>query len=326
MRESRADTTQAVVLAIALHALLFALMFIGLWWTRSAAPVSAAGVPVEATLVDANALSPAMREVLADRPEPVVEAPPEPEPEPLPEPVEQETTPPPQPLPEPVPQDAPTPPQPQAQEFLPEPDSKNQEEVVDTPAPTPSDEEKLQEEKRRQAQIDLTEKKRQQEAQRKQRLAEMERMRQEQLAEIRRRKAAAAREAELAKQKLEQVANAREIAAAQDAGAAASPPPGNGGVDAGLKARYAAALQKAIESKWTRPETVPLGARCTLTIKQLPGGEVMSADVVASSCNYDEAGRRSIEAAVLKAQPLPYAGFEQVFARTLTLNFVARDR
>ena len=36
--------------------------------------------------------------------------------------------------------------------------------------------------------------------------------------------------------------------------------------------------------------------------------------------------KRSIEAAVLKAQPLPYAGFEQVFARTLTLNFEARDR
>ena len=36
--------------------------------------------------------------------------------------------------------------------------------------------------------------------------------------------------------------------------------------------------------------------------------------------------RRSVEAAVLKAQPLPYAGFEPVFARTLELNFVAQDR
>ena len=88
---------------------------------------------------------------------------------------------------------------------------------------------------------------------------------------------------------------------------------------------WLAALQEAILSKWTRPETVPLGARCTLVIKQLPGGEVMSAEV-SSPCAYDEMGKRSIEAAVLKAQPLPYAGFETVFARTLRLNFEARDR
>ena len=100
---------------------------------------------------------------------------------------------------------------------------------------------------------------------------------------------------------------------------------GNNGVDTGLKARYAAALTEAILAKWTRPETVPLGARCKLIIRQLPGGEVMDAEV-ASPCAYDELGRRSIEAAVLKAQPLPYAGFEPVFARTLELNFVAQDR
>ncbi|HEX5693842.1 MAG TPA: protein TolA, partial [Arenimonas sp.] len=47
---------------------------------------------------------------------------------------------------------------------------------------------------------------------------------------------------------------------------------------------------------------------------------------VSSPCAYDEMGQRSIEAAVLKAQPLPYAGFEKVFRRTLILNFEARDR
>lgn len=326
MRERRSDTALAVVLALALHALLLGLMFIGLWWTRSAAPVSAAGAPVEATLVSADSLSPAMREVLADRPEPAPPEPrPEPQPKPLPEPVERDTAPPPQPVPEPVPQDAPTPPQPQAQALLPDPADEDQARVVETPTPTPSEEAQLQEERRRQAQVDLTEQKRQREAQRKQRLAEMERMRQEQLAQIRRRQAAAARAAEEAREKLERIAQAQQAADAP-APAAPPPPPGNGGVDTGLKARYAAALQKAIESKWTRPETIPLGATCTLTIKQLPGGEVMSADVVASRCSYGEAGRRSIEAAVLKAQPLPYLGFEEVFARTLTLNFVARDR
>lgn len=319
MRETRADTRDALLLAIGLHVLLFGLMLAGLWWTRTAAPVSAAGAPVEATLVDADALSQSMREVLSERPEPVAQ----PQPEPLPEPVEDDAAPLPQPVPEPVPEDAPTPPQQQAQDFIPEPDTVEQDEVVDTPTPTPSDEQKLQEEKRRQAQVDLTEKMRQEEAERKRRLAAEAKEREEKLAEIRRKRAAADREAELAAQKLKQIADARAAREAQNAGASA--PAGNGGVDTGLQARYAAALTEAILAKWTRPETVPLGSRCTLVIRQLPGGEVMSAEV-SSPCAYDEMGRRSIEAAVLKAQPLPYAGFETVFARTLTLNFVAQDR
>ncbi|MGH8086349.1 MAG: cell envelope integrity protein TolA [Lysobacter sp.] len=322
MRETRADTRQAVLLAIGLHVVLFALMFAGLWWTRTAVPVSAAGSPIEATLVDANALSAPMRETLRDRPEPVVE--PEPLPEPEPEPVEEEVAPPPQPLPEPVPEDAPTPPQQQAQDFIPEPDSRDQDEVVDAPTPTPSDEEKLQEEKRRQAQVDLTEKKRQEEAERKRRLAAEAEARQAKLAEIRKKRADAARAAELAKQQLQQIADARAVQS-NDNASTASPSPGNNGVDIGLSAKYQAALIAAIESKWTRPETVPLGVSCRIVITQLPGGEVMSAKV-SSPCAYDEAGQRSIEAAVLKAQPLPYVGFESVFNRTLNLNFKARDR
>ena len=60
-------------------------------------------------------------------------------------------------------------------------------------------------------------------------------------------------------------------------------------------------------------------------IRQIPGGTVIDAQVD-PSCPYDEAGRRSVEAAVLKAQPLPYQGFESVFNRTLILNFRAEDR
>ncbi|HSM10820.1 MAG TPA: cell envelope integrity protein TolA [Lysobacter sp.] len=323
MRETRADTAQALALALALHVLLFGLMFAGLWWTRPPPPMSAAGSPVSAELVDASALSPAMQRTLADRPEPIVA----PAPEPVPEPVEEEAAPPPQPLPEPVPQDAPVPQQRAAQDFIPKPDTESQEAVVDQPTPRPADEAKLQEAKRRQEQIDLTEQKRQAEAQRQQRLAEQqEAEKQKQLADIRRQRAAAAREAELAEQRLKQIADARAARPSEAAARAdAAPPPGSNGADTGLQARYAAALQEAILAKWTRPETVPVGARCRLVIRQLPGGEVMSAEV-ASPCAYDEQGRRSIEAAVLKAQPLPYAGFETVFARTLTLNFEARDR
>lgn len=316
MKETRADNAQALLLALVLHVLLFALMFAGLWWTRTATPVSAAGSPVSAELIDASALSDAMQRTLADRPDPAVE--PQPEPEPVPE---EDEAPLPQPVPEPVPQDAPVPVQEQPQDFVPVPDSENQDAVVEQPTPTPSDETELREAKRRQEQVDLTEEKRQAEAQRQERLAATETERQRQIAEIRRRRAAASREAELAEQKLKQIADARALTASERS---ASAPAGNNGVDTGLQARYAAALQEAILAKWTRPETVPLGARCRLTIRQLPGGEVMSAEV-SSPCAYDEQGRRSIEAAVLKAQPLPYSGFESVFQRTLLLNFDARD-
>jgi colicin import membrane protein len=92
-----------------------------------------------------------------------------------------------------------------------------------------------------------------------------------------------------------------------------------------LAARYAAALQAAILRNWERPDSVQLGQRCRLRIRQLPGGEVLDVQVD-PSCPFDTSGRRSLESAVIRAQPLPYAGFESVFSRTLILNFVAAER
>lgn len=303
MRETRADTAQAFGLALLLHALLFVVMFLGLWWTRSAAPMSAAGA-MSAELVDTGSLSAAMQRTLRNRPEPVVEPLPEPEP----------------PLPEPVPQEAPMPPQPKAQDFIPVPDSENQDAVVEQQTPIAATETTPQEAKRRQEQVDLTQLERQLEVERRQRLSQMEVERLKQLDDIRKRRAAAAREAEQAEQKLEQIAEARAGNASGQTNRA-----GNNGVDAGLQARYIAALTAAISAKWTRPDNIPDGARCRIIIRQIVGGEVIGAEV-SSPCSYDEQGRRSIEAAVLKAQPLPYAGFEDVFDRQLNMNFTAQDR
>jgi colicin import membrane protein len=315
VKETRADTNAAVVSALALHALLFALMFLGLWWTRASTPVSAAGPVIEADLVDPNALSAPMRRAL-DAP---AKAPP-PEPRPV-----EDAAPPPQPMPEPRPQDAPVPPQPQAQEPVPEPDAREQQRV-ERDAEAAERAAREQEEKRRQEQIDLTERQRQDAAEKQQRLAQQQIA--DKLKKIRAEREKAARAADLAEQKLKQLADAR-LRNAADAAAqsdsAASPPPGNEGVDPSLLGKYQAALQEAILRNWTRPDTVPLGQRCRITIRQLPGGEVIDAEV-APSCPYDELGRRSVEAAVLKAQPLPYAGFEAVFSRTLNLNFQAQDR
>src|SRR5690606_15310674 len=174
-----------------------------------------------------------------------------------------------------------------------------------------------------QEQVDLTERLKQEEAEEKRRLAEQQRA--EKLKQLQAERARVEREAKLAEQKLRQIADARARQASDDAAASAPPPPGNNGVDTGLQARYAAAIQAAVLRNWTRPENIPQGQRCRIYITQLPGGDVMSAKVD-PSCPYDEMGRRSVEAAVLKAKPLPYAGFESVFQRNLILNFEPQAR
>ena len=314
MKETRADTAQALIYAIVLHALLFALAILGMWWTRASTPVSAAGSPIEAELADASELSAQVRRALNARPTPVE-----------PEPVEQ-AAPPPQPIPEPAPQEAPVPQQQQAQAPIPEPDTREQE-AVDRNAISADTREREQEAKRRQEQIDLTERQRQEEAEQKHRLAQQQL--DDKIRKIQAERAKLARQAELSEQKLQQIADARArrtaAEAATQADAEASQPPGNNGVDQGLLARYQAALQEAILRNWTRPDSVPVGQRCRLHIRQVPGGSVIDVQVDAS-CPYDELGKRSVEAAVLKAQPLPYAGFEAVFNRNLNLNFEAQDR
>jgi colicin import membrane protein len=317
VKETRADTAQALLYALALHVLLFALAFLGLWWTRETTPVSAAGSPIEADLVDPNALSASMRRALSTPARAL----------PQPQPIEA-AAPPPQPLPEPKPQDSPVPQQTQAQERVPVPDTINQERV-ERDAISAQTREREQEEKRRQEQIDLTERERQAEAEKKQRLSQMELERLKQLADIRSQRVAATHDAKIAEARLKQLSdyqtrNVAEAAAQADTVASASPPPGNNGADADLAARYAAALQAAILRNWVRPDSVPLGVRCDLNIRQLPGGVVVDVQV-AAGCPYDDLGKRSVEAAVLKAQPLPYAGYEKAFQRNLNLHFRAQE-
>jgi len=300
VRETRADTTQAFVYAVALHALLFALMYFGLWWTRQGVPQESWGVPVEAEVVDASALSPSLQRALKRE---AVKPPPPP------------PTPKAEPLPEPIPE-TPPPPQPQAQEKLPEPDAIDQEEVRPD-AVSPDTRPREQEAKQRQQQVDLDEQERQKQEQQKQREI------QQQIARIQAEREKLKRQADQSAQRLQQLADWK-AQQASDAAASASPPPGNPEADNALLGRYRAALTNAIRSNWTRPDNVPLAATCVIYITQLAGGKVIKVQV-APSCPYDDLGKRSVEAAVLKAQPLPYAGFESVFSRELKLNFQAED-
>ena len=327
---------RAVAWAVGLHLLLAVLLIVSplLTWDRDR--LNAAGAPtMEATLDASAADQRAVERALDFTPAPL--------PEPVEEPAPEDTVPPPQPIPEPSPQDAPVERQAEAQERIPVPDTTEQDEArLDAISQEKARQE--QEAKRRQEQIDLTERKRQEQAEQQRRLAaQQEEDRQKRIAaeaaqkaeadkkrleEIRRQRAQAQREQQLAEQKLRQLADARARQAASAAASTSAPatgPVGNGGTDEDLRGRYAAAIQEAVLRQWTRPESVPVGTRCRVVIRQLPGGDVVSAEVQ-PGCAMDAAGQDSIERAVLKARPLPYRGFESVFARTLTLNFEARDR
>lgn len=298
MKETQADTRTALLQALGLHVVLFALMFAGLNWTRSNVAEAAQGEVIEADLVDPSALSASMRSALLRAPEP----PPEPVVEqPV---VEQPVVEPEPPLPEPIAEEAPP---------VPEPEPVEQEKVQrDADSPEVAKVPREQEAKRKQPQqVDL----------------DAEKRRQAELAKVRKQLADARRERTQAEMRDQQLADARNaaVAAAQADARASTPPPGNRGTDPGLLAQYAAALQQAIVRQWIRPESVQLGQRCRLSIRQLKGGEVVDV-TFAPSCPFDEQGRQSVERAVMKASPLPYEGFETVFNRNLDLNFVAEER
>lgn len=309
--ETRADKLRAFVYAIAVHVLCLALMFVGLLWTDQSKPVSVAGSVIEATLVSTE-----MPASSAAKPRP---APPKPAAEP------EDAAPKPQPKPEPKPEDSPTPPKPAPQAPLPDPDVVEREKAARLALQQAEEKAKQeQEERRRQEQIELDEQKRQ-EAEERERLSQMERDRAEQLADIRRKREEAQKRRELEEQKLQQLADARartERDVPQPA-AAERPPAerlGNNGTDDSLLGRYSLAIQQAVQQNWLRPDSAQPGIRCTLRIVQIPGGEVIQVSVT-SPCNADDLTRRSIEAAVMKAQPLPYRGFEPVFQRDIRFNF-----
>ena len=291
MKESRADNNVALLQALGLHVVLFALMFAGLHWTRSPMAEAAHGEVIEADLVSVSDLSTSMQRALRRDPEPL------PKPIVEPEPVPPEPDPLPEVLPEPPVEELPPP--------EPDPAPIEQEQVQrDADSAQVAKVDREQEEKRvkpEQAELDAA------------------RRRAEALAEIRRQRALAAQERSTAEQRAQQLNDARTTSATPT-----RPPPGNPDSRSIENAQYQVALKNAILRQWTRPESVRLGQECQVLIRQIPGGEVVSVEI-SPSCPYDEQGRRSVEAAVLKASPLPYAGFEDVFVRNPTLKFRAED-
>jgi len=194
------------------------------------------------------------------------------------------------------------------------PDVKDQERVVQDAVKQAEDAKRLQEEKQRQRQSEL-------DAQ----AAKQKQEKQKQLDELFAKMDAAAQQTRRLDNKAKQAQQQmKDLENAQDQGQPDLPPAtqrqsGNDSKDANLRDEYLAAIQNAVTPNWLRPDNMP-NVPCKVHIVQLPGGDVLSAKVD-PSCPYDEAGKRSVENAVLRSEPLPYKGFESVFSRDLIFTF-----
>jgi colicin import membrane protein len=296
--ESTADKIRALLFAVGVHLACVLLVGIGLFWTRTEAPLSVAGSPIEATLVSDV---PASFQPAASLAQPAPAAPP------------------PQPAPAPRPQQAETPPQPAPQAPVPRPDTRDVERAAQLAREAEDKARQEQQERRRQEQVLLEEQQRQREAERRERLRQQDQARERELAEIRRQREDAERKRRLEADRLQQLSDQRSQAPPARETSPGDRPLGNEGRDDSLKGRYMLAIQQAVTQAWLRPEHVST-VQCKVRIIQIPGGEVINVNVL-SPCAADELTRRSMEAAVRKAQPLPYRGFENVFSREATLTF-----
>jgi colicin import membrane protein len=176
--------------------------------------------------------------------------------------------------------------------------------------------------------------KREQEEKEKQRMAELEAKKRQQkidklmkeLNASQKSSAEAARQSKLEQQKLAQLkdlAKAKSKAPEQPKGVKQAKQTRTGSQGTAEDA-YKAAIQNAVTQNWLRPDNIPGGAVCPIHIVQIPGGQVISV-TIESSCPFDAAAKRSVKNAVLRAQPLPYKGFEKAFRSDITLNFKVED-
>jgi colicin import membrane protein len=89
----------------------------------------------------------------------------------------------------------------------------------------------------------------------------------------------------------------------------------------GVMDEYIRAIHDKIARNWNPPLSVKPGLECVINVVQLPTGDVYDAKVDNAHCNGDEAVKRSIEAAVKKAAPLPKPPSQAVFERNLIVTF-----
>lgn len=94
-------------------------------------------------------------------------------------------------------------------------------------------------------------------------------------------------------------------------------------LNSGAGSEYAALIEQRIVRHWNRPPSARPGLRCVVHVAQAPGGTVLSVRI--GECNGDTAVKQSIEAAVMRASPLPPPPDARLFERNLELVFKPQD-
>jgi colicin import membrane protein len=87
---------------------------------------------------------------------------------------------------------------------------------------------------------------------------------------------------------------------------------------------YQFAIAQRIRRNWSVPASAGPETRCSVSVQQLPGGDIVSVNIL--NCNGDEAVKRSVEAAIRRSSPLPDPSNPDLFDRNLTLHLtLARE-
>ena len=281
---------QALLYTVALHAGFIGLVWLASVWVSPQQEQASQGEPVAATLsISAEDMARAKKAIRA---------------------VELASASQMQPKPEPRPQTSTEPLQETAQDWVDRPDQTVEEEI-NRNALLPSDALAEQKLKQKQGQVELTDDiKKDTTEENRQRLIK------QQLTEVKRQRALLQEEIEA--QKLDALAAGAGGAAAGKSSERAS---GGGGNATSATAKYLSAINATARANWNTVQ-IPQQTRCQVEFTQIRGGEVI--DVAFRTCALDAQGRESIERALYKT-PMPYAGFESVFQRKVSLTFCYPD-
>lgn len=219
-------------------------------------------------------------------------------------------------------------------EFMPPPVVEKQPEpVIEAPPPEPDNSEQLRREaeEERRVQDALIEKQRlekirlQEEADRKRR--EREDAEQKRAEEVRkereRQQAEEKRQQDIQRQRDENERLRKELEAEQHQAEIDAEATHLAAVNSGELAVYMTRIRQKIERNWSVPASVDDDLRCSVRVRQTPGGDVMGVTIL--SCNGDEAVERSIVAAIEKSSPLPTPENASLFDRNILLNLSKRQ-
>ncbi len=204
--------------------------------------------------------------------------------------------------------------------------------IVEEPEPDNSEELRrlAEEEKRRQDALieqERLEKLRQQEEEaerkRKEREEAERRRREDEEKERRRIEAERKRQEDIQRQREENERLRREMEAAERQAEIDAESDRLAAVDSGELAVYMAQIRQKIERNWSAPASAGAELKCSVRVRQVPGGEVVGVTIL--SCNGDEAVRRSVEAAIYRSSPLPVPSNPNLFDRNILLNLSIRQ-